>query len=340
MAFFETDPQLQEFGDRLINAISLQFDLSRDQTALTLLVYDRPSILNLAADEEPQTFWQRKIRGFGHRGIEIIYPAGIANLFYMVALQEWLDTGMIAATAEIDRALADAIVNMSYDASNYIIDLLSGTTSGPEISDGPFATWQYQRQIVNRYFHNLGIAAYKPINVCQKLWRHGPYGRERTFHGDLLANRNMLTTNATAHLLYGIITGITISQARSQVMQNLLQRSLDPDLASPPSHNQAIAQMPTGGDRLWLASLNHPEMSNNQHQFLGEVLPPQTSLWALADHSMEVSNQVMHVEIADRHAFTLAIFCESNNRDRQTTQPVFQQICQYICQQIIATGSI
>jgi hypothetical protein len=225
MTFFETTKHLREFGDRLITTTTAQFGLPSDRIALTLLRHDRHSIINIAdADHDAQTFWQRKIRGYSHRGIEIIYPAGLVNLFYMVALQEWLETGMIAATAEIDRALTDAIANCSYDASNYIVDILSGTTSGPEISDGPFATWQYQRQIVNRYFHNLGVEAYKPINVCQKLWRNGAYGRERTFHGDTLANRNMLTTDATAHLFYSIMTGIAINQTRATTMQNLLQR--------------------------------------------------------------------------------------------------------------------
>jgi hypothetical protein len=342
MTFFETDRHLQGFGDRLITAITAQFDLSSDRIALTLLIHDRDSIINLAhADPDQQTFWQRKIRGFSHRGVEIAYPAGIVNLFYMVALQEWLETGMIATTPEIDRALTDAIANCSYDASNYIVDILSGTTSGPEISDGPFATWQYQRQIVNRYFHNLGIEAYKPINVCQKLWRNGPYGRERTFHGDTLANRNMLTTDATAHLLYSIMTGIAISKERATVMQNLLQRSLNAELVD---HNQSkdsatqtnpvdqvkqIAQPEQTGDRS-TSNLDNPDRHHHQHSFLSNVLPENAKLWSMADRSMEVSNHAMHVEIPEHRAFTLVVFCESSdpNADRQ--------VMHHICQQVIA----
>ncbi|WP_041698316.1 hypothetical protein [Thalassoporum mexicanum] len=336
MTFFETDPQLQEFGDRLIRETTAKLALSSDRLAITFLVHDRNSILNSAHGEEAKSFWQQKIRGYRHRGIEITYPAGLVNLFYMLALQEWLATGMIANTTEIDRALADAIANCSYDASNYIVDILSGTTSGPEITNGPFATWQYQRQIVNRYFHNLGVAAYKPINVCQKLWRNGPYGRERTFHGDTMANRNMLTTDATAHLLYSIMTGIAISKERAEVMQKLLKRSPSLELINQPEADRFFSESQAGNSNRSVggltqnirASNNEPD-DHHHYDHIWAALPAQSSLWAIVDHSkhsMEVSNYAMYVEIPDQPAFTLVAFCESYDQDGQMIQTICQQI--------------
>jgi len=47
------------------------------------------------------------------------------------------------------------------------------------------------------------------------------YGRERMFFGELMENRNMLTTNATARLLHAV-GGVAVSRARSQAMMALI----------------------------------------------------------------------------------------------------------------------
>ena len=54
---------------------------------------------------------------------------------------------MSQASAELDRALKDMIVDSSNDATSLIVDIISGTSSGPQLSLGPFETWKYQRNI-------------------------------------------------------------------------------------------------------------------------------------------------------------------------------------------------
>jgi len=146
----------------------------------------------------------------------------------LVAIQEWLQGGMVAESLELNRAIRDTIVESSNDGTSLLLDVLTGTTSGPELPLQPFKTWQTQRNIVNRYFQSLGWEELESINVNQKTWSDGAYGRERAFLGELMENRNMVTTDAVARLLHSIIGGVAVSSERSQKMMQLLKRSLNP----------------------------------------------------------------------------------------------------------------
>ncbi len=304
MTFFRPDQQLQGFCDRLVHTTCGEFSIEPNQIALTLLVYDAASIRDTATD--PVSFWSRKLRGCGYRSQELTYPASLVKLFYMVALHEWFEQGMISVTPEIDRALRDTIVDSSNDATGLIVDVLSGTTGGSELADGPFRTWQYQRQIVNRYFHNLGIPEYSNINVCQKTWCDGPYGRERAFYGVGMENRNMLTSIATSHLLHLIIGGMAVTRERSSAMRQLLGRSLAPETLAADPYNQV-----TG--------------------FLGAGLPPESQLWSKAGLTSKVRHDAAYVEILDKPAFNLIVFTEGH----ATNEEILPFIASTIVQEAI-----
>jgi hypothetical protein len=290
MAFFQADQNLQELGDRLIQRVSSKFAINSNQIALTFLAYNEASIINTASD--PFTFWNRKISGYSHRGTELIYPASVVKLFYMVALQEWVNKGMLDLTPEIERAQRDMIVDSSNDATGLIVDVITGTTSGGELSDSPFGTWKYQRQIVNRYFNSLEVPDYKYINVCQKTWGDGPYGREKAFYGKEMANRNLLTTDATAHIVHSIMSGIAVSADRCSQMQKLLSRSIKPEDLTADPENQV-----TG--------------------FLGGGLPQTAQLWSKAGLMSKVRHDVAYVEIPDQAAFTIAVFTEGHAQNAE-----------------------
>ena len=109
--------------------------------------------------------------------------------------------------------------------------------------------WMEKRNAINKYFEKLG---YKNINVNQKTWGDGPFGRERIFYGKDFANRNKLTTNATAKLLAEIATGKCVSKKRSEAMLALLARdftksSTDPDDQATGFFGSALLK----GARLW-----------------------------------------------------------------------------------------
>jgi len=148
-----------------------------------------------------------------YRGDAQIYPASVVKLFYLVAAHRWMEDGKLRDTDELRRALRDMIVHSYNEATHYIVDLLTDTTSGPELSAHEMEKWHDKRNGVNRYFASLG---YTNINVNKKPWCEGPYGRERQAIKAYQPNRNLLTTDATAHLLTVIVTGTAVSATRSE----------------------------------------------------------------------------------------------------------------------------
>ncbi|MEH2347183.1 MAG: serine hydrolase [Nostoc sp.] len=285
MIFFNKDEQLENIGNGILDATWAAFPtLARNQIALTWVVYDPPVLVNTGGALTPKAFWEHPVRGFTYRGVERIYPASVVKLFYLVAVNEWLEKGMSQTSKELERALRDMIVDSSNDATSLVVDILSGTTSGPELPIGPFETWKYQRNIINRYYQSLGWEEMETINVCQKTWGDGPYGRERAFVGELLENRNMLTTNAIARLLHSIVGGVAVSSARSQGMMALLKRTLD-DLSPDSEENQV-----TG--------------------FLGGGLPKNAQIWSKAGWTSQVHHDAAYIELAEQRPYLLVVFTE------------------------------
>lgn len=183
------------------------------------------------------------------RGDERFYPASVIKLFYLAATHRWLEDGKIADTPELRRAMRDMIVDSSNDATNHLVDVLTGTTGGPELPAGELDVWSEKRGAVTRYFESLG---YRNVNAKRKAWGDGPYGRESQ---DMKAHppaRNYLSTNDTARLLLEIATGRCITPARSAQMLELLARdpftkSADPDSQSVGFTGPAL----TPGMKLW-----------------------------------------------------------------------------------------
>ncbi|MEH2000390.1 MAG: serine hydrolase [Nostoc sp.] len=286
MIFFNKDEQLENLGLGILDATWAAFPtLARNQIALTWVVYDPPVLVNTGGALTPNAFWDHPVRGFSYRGVERIYPASVVKLFYLVAVNEWLEKGMIQETSkELERALRDMIVDSSNDATSLVVDILSGTTSGPELATGPFETWKYQRNIVNRYYQSLHWEEMQTINVCQKTWGDGPYGRERAFVGELLENRNMVTTNAIAKLLHSIVGGVAVSSGRSQAMMALLKRSLN-DLPTDTEEDQV-----TG--------------------FLGGGLTENAQIWSKAGWTSQVRHDAAYIEIPNQRPYLLVVFTE------------------------------
>lgn len=284
--FFERDSQLQAALEASLEATWKEFPrLARNQIAATWLVYDPPFPVNTGGALTATEFWQHRARGASYRGVECIYPASIVKLFYLVAAHEWMERQMIAPTPELERALRDMIVDSSNDATGLVIDVLTGTTSGPELPSAPFTTWQQQRNLINRYFQSLQWPELESINVNQKTWCDGPYGRERIFLGEAYENRNMLTTEATARLLHSIVGGVAVTGARSQVMMDLMKRNLDPQGLIADPENQV-----TG--------------------FLGAGLPQTAILWSKAGLTSKVRHDAIYVELPDKSPFLLVVFTE------------------------------
>ena len=288
MPFYQSHPQLITLAEQALTDTWAQFpDLKPEQIALTWIVYDRPIPVNTGGAITAEELWKYPVRGFNHRGGERIYPASIAKLFYLLAIHEWLEQGMATPSAELNRAIRDMIIDSSNDATSLVVDTLTGTTSGPELSSGPFTTWQAQRNLINRYYQSLGWAELEPININQKTWSESPYGRERIFVGEMRENRNMATTDAVARLMHSIVGGAAVSGDRSSQMMQLLHRDLNLAQTTP-----------------------DPGEENQVHGFLGAGLPPQSQIWSKAGWTSQVRHDAAYIELSDRSPYLLIVFTE------------------------------
>lgn len=220
------------------------------------------------------------------RGDVPIYPASVIKLFYLAAVHRWLEDGKLADTPELRRAMKDMIVDSSNDATSYIVDLLTGTTSGPELGDAELATWFEQRNAVNRYFAALG---YADINANKKPWGDGPYGRETQARERFAQKRNMLTTDATARLFLEIATGRCVTTTRSAQMMEILSRN------------------PTARD-------TDPD---SQARSIGAALPAGAKLWSKAGWTSQTRHDAACVELPGGAKFILVIFTTDHASERE-----------------------
>jgi beta-lactamase class A len=228
-----------------------------------------------------------KARTGSFRGAEPIYPASVVKLFYLAATHRWLEDGKLQDSDELRRTLREMIVESSNDASGAIVDALSGVGNGAPLADEEMKAWAEKRQAVNRYFASMG---YSGINVCQKAYAEGPYGRERIFLGPKFENRNKLTTDATARLLSEIVAGKAVSADRSRQMMELLKR--DP------------AAKPAGND-------------DQNTGFSAKALPPGSKLWSKAGWTNTARHDAAYVETPDGLKFVLVIFTTGHARNRE-----------------------
>jgi beta-lactamase class A len=231
----------------------------------------------------------------GYRSNEKIYPASVIKLFYLVATHRWLEDGRLKDSAELRRAMRDMIVDSCNEATGLVVDSLTDTTSGPEMSPEDLDRWHENRNAVNRYFVSLG---YTDINANRKPWNDGPYGRERQ---SVLVHksddRNMLTTGATARLMTEIMTGRAITAERCQQMQELLRR----DPAETKAENQVKG-------------------------FIGETLPAGSKLWSKAGWMSHARHDCAAFELPDGRKFVLVIFTVGHANEPEILQTLSRSV--------------
>ncbi|HKQ37723.1 MAG TPA: serine hydrolase [Verrucomicrobiae bacterium] len=258
----------QEFADK---------KLQSNQLAVTWI--------KLSIDAPPSTA--------SYRGDAPIYPASVVKLFYLVAAHQWMEDGKIQDSDELRRAMRDMIVESYNEATHYVLDVVSGTTGGPELPPDAMKDWEYKRNVVNRWFASKG---YKGLNVNQKPWCEGPYGRERIFVGKNFENRNALTTEATATLLLNIARASIVSQKHCEEMMELLKR--DP--------------FKKGDDQAT--------------EFIGKAVPAGTKLWSKAGWTSTARHDAAYLELPNGNKLVLVIFTTGHSRDKEIIPALARRI--------------
>ncbi len=213
------------------------------------------------------------------RGEEKIYPASVVKMFYMNALERWLEDGRLKMSPELERGLRDMITVSSNEATQYILDVLTETSSGAEMPAKEFEKWSYKRNIVNRFYAAQG---FQNINVNQKTFCEDAYGIEQQFRNYKGNNRNMLTTNATARLLAEIVLGKTNTPERTKIMMDLMRRD-------------------------WEAQIGKTE----DREFISYALKPGTRLWTKEGDTSKTRHDAAYIETPDGLKFVIVIFTEN-----------------------------
>lgn len=270
----ERSAKLQAILSAAVNDVMATYKLKPEEIGATLIDLREPDKLLMA-----------EVNGENR-----LYTASVVKMFYMAALERQMEDGKIVMTKELERGLHDMIVDSSNEATQYILDVLTDTSSGAELPQKEFEKWQYKRNRVNRFFSSLG---YQNINVNQKTFCEDAYGIEQQSRAYKGQNRNMLTTNATARLLAEIALRRFVNEKRSEAMLSLMSRdwskpSTDPD-------NQSVG-------------------------FTGKALIDNNvvgaKLWSKAGWTSKSRHDAAYVETTDGLKFVIVVFTENHANER------------------------
>jgi beta-lactamase class A len=273
---------LQILMDRAVEKTFAEFagrNLQSDQLAVSLL--DLRDAKNSAAA--------------CYRAAAPTYPASVVKLFYLAAAHRQMEDGRLKDTPELRDALRDMIVDSGNESTGYVLDLLTGTTSGPELPPAELESWRQKREAVNLYFSSLG---YTGVNASKKTWNDRPYGRDRQILAEEKSARNFLTAGATARLLSEIVLGKIISPARCSQMMELLQRDF--------------------------ARTDNADRQANE--FIGRALPPGSKLWSKAGYMSQVRHDAAYAELPDGARFVLVIFTAGHSDEKEIIPFLARQI--------------
>lgn len=237
------------------------------------------------------------------RGEEKIYPASVSKMFFLVALHQWLENGKLKMSPALEKATKDMIVDSSNEATQYIVDALTETSNGEELSGKAFEKYSFKRNVVNRYFASLN---YQNIVINQKTYCEDLYGRERQFWNEG-KNRNYLTTNATARLMAEIALRKAVTANRSEQMIQLMKRD-------------------------WEAEAKDAE--DQAHEFTGIALKDLnlkgTKLWSKAGWTSNARHDVAYLETPEGLKLVICIYTEKFAKEREILPNVVKIVLQNI----------
>lgn len=244
--FFTQTPEWQQRGERLVAVLLRQLEsrgLKTDKLGLVIVTPENGRPV-----------------GYSWRGDWVCYPCSLVKAFHLVHALELVDQGVLLPHEDLDRALRDMILWSSNTATNYVIDLVTGTTGDTLLDEPDFSEWRRKREVLNRYFHSLGWSEFAGSNITQKLMDDMRYGREAQYAGRDGSYLNALTPLAAARLLWELFESeLPLSAGARARAQNELRR----DLAG-------------------------PEAGNSGYQvagFLGAGLPSHLPYWSKAGHN-------------------------------------------------------
>ncbi|HYB53716.1 MAG TPA: serine hydrolase, partial [Thermoanaerobaculia bacterium] len=233
-----------------------------------------------------------------YRGDASFYPASVVKSFYLAYYEALKEAGTLTDTPELTRAVNDMITASSNDATGFVVDSITGTTSGPEISGAAWESWKEKRNAINRFFAARG---YQGLNANQKTYCEDAYGREHVFR-DGGKNSNRMTTALVARLFTEMARGDVLGPSGAAEAWKLLSRDVTSDR---PLEEEELEYARVAGRRL----------------------PSGTSLWAKSGDAYDVRHLVARVRLPDGVELVLAVFTKGVRNDLTVIPRVFEKIC-------------
>lgn len=216
----------------------------------------------------------------GAESAEMFYSASVVKAYYAYYAAILEQEGKLKISEPMMEAMTDMIVDSNNDATGYVLDVLSGTTSGPELPAKQMKEWIAKRLIVQDFFRRRG---YENLVACMKTWNEGAYGREkeaRFAHG----MRNHHSTGLAVKLL---------SEIELLPSTHWLRKLM---------HRDVLA--------------DNAETSAQSKFYTGAVLPPKTLLWSKAGWTSEVTHDAALFTLPNGRTYALAI-CTSGSPENQ-----------------------
>jgi beta-lactamase class A len=202
------------------------------------------------------------------------HPASVVKMFFLASAHREAEKGRLRIDAPLEAALSDMIVESSNDATSYVVDRITRTTSGPELRGRAWKEFVHRRNLMNRWYASMGY----DISANGKTWCENVYGRERELLGANRENRNRVTSEGVAALALWIARGRAVSPGANEAMLALMKRPL----------------VGEGED-------------TQVKDFGGEALTPGSKLWSKAGWTSEVRHDAMIVELPNRRRYVAVI---------------------------------
>ncbi len=231
------------------------------------------------------------------RGNVSYYPASVIKTFYLAYYESGKQAGTIRDTPELVRAVKDMITVSSNDATGFVVDSITGTTSGPELSGAEWERWKERRNAVNRFFEKRG---YRDLNANQKTFCEDAYGREQAFR-DGGKNRNRMTPNEIVRLFREIARGEIAGANGTKEMLELLSRDVTSD-----------------------KPLSEGELEDAR--LAGHALPAGTRMWAKSGDAYDFHHLVARIVLPGGADFVLAVFTQGVKTVPDVIPRIFERV--------------
>jgi beta-lactamase class A len=266
---FPVDPSLAVAIQRAADETLKEYPkLTADNLAISIIDVTHPSIIQRA----------------DLRGDTPFYPASVVKLFFMAETFHQHKEN----EPDVPRALHEMIRVSDNDATAYIVDTISDTSSGPSLEGRALRKFIDKRRVANEWFATMGY----DISAMAKPWSFGPFGRDLQLMGPNRENRNRASANSVAALLLWIVRRRAVSPAASEAMLTLLHRPLPPE-----------------------------KEENQIKEFIGEALPPGSQLWSKAGWTSEVRHDAAYFELPGNGRKLILVIFTRGTADDVTLVP-------------------